>query len=202
MHSPLETEVKIPIGEPAPVAQALETAGFALIQPREFESNTLYDTAARDLLAKNMLIRLRQSGSRFWITWKGPSRTGSSHKVRPEIETSIGSLEAVEQILGQLGYLPSFRYEKYRRIYQAAGAPGLITLDETPIGNFLELEGPGPWIDSTAARLGFSPSVYVLESYARLYLNHCARTGAKPAHMVFPSKRGSGSIRLRGGPLE
>ena len=29
--------------------------------------------------------------------------------------------------------------------------PGVIELDETPAGDFLELEGPPEWIDATAA---------------------------------------------------
>jgi len=89
------------------------------------------------------------------------------------------------QILGQLGYGPVFRYEKYRREYRHAGQPSVITADETPIGNFLELEGPGTWIDETAQRLGLKPADYVLESYARLYLKDCEQRGIAPTNMVF-----------------
>jgi adenylate cyclase class 2 len=88
-------------------------------------------------------------------------------------------------IFCQLGYQPSFRYEKYRREYRHPGEPGVVTVDETPIGSFLELEGPGEWIDGTAKGLGFGASDYVLESYVRLYLRDCERRGATPAFMVF-----------------
>jgi adenylate cyclase, class 2 len=188
MDSPVETEVKIRIGEAMPAAQNIEAAGFSLTQPREFESNTLYDTPDRSLLAAGMLLRLRQSGGRFFLTWKGPAKPGP-HKSRPEIETTVGSLDVLERIFRELGYVPTFRYEKYRRVYQARGDAGVVTLDETPIGNFLELEGGGEWIDRTASRLGFGPSVYILDSYVRLYLKHCAESGTKPADMVFASKQ-------------
>lgn len=187
MDSPLETEVKIRIGEATPAAHAIEAAGFSVTQPREFESNTLYDTRDRTLLAAGMLLRLRQSGGRFFLTWKGPAKPGP-HKSRPELETTVGSLEALDRIFHELGYSRVFRYEKYRRVYQAPGDTGVVTLDETPIGNFLELEGGGEWIDRTANRLGFAPSAYILDSYVRLYSKHCAESGTKPADMVFASK--------------
>src|SRR5438093_9347439 len=39
----------------------------------------------------------------------------------------------------------SFRYQKYRAVYRYAEL--IITVDETPIGVFLELEGPKPLIE-------------------------------------------------------
>jgi adenylate cyclase class 2 len=91
-----------------------------------------------------------------------------------------------EQILRALGFEPTFRYEKYRTEYQRPHAStGVVTLDETPIGNFFELEGPADWIDETAAQLGFNRGSYVLASYGRLYLDHCAAEGLQPTNMVF-----------------
>ncbi len=110
------------------------------------------------------------------------------HKSRPELETTVGSLETLHKILGQLGYDPVFRYEKYRTEFESAERAGAkITLDETPIGEFLELEGPGDWIDETARKLDFSPQDYVLSSYGKLYLDHCVQRGVQPGHMVFAS---------------
>ncbi len=108
------------------------------------------------------------------LTWKGPGQSGP-HKSRAELETSVGSLETMRQILEQLGYGPVFRYEKYRTEFMDRAGLGVVTLDETPIGNFLEIEGPGEWIDQTAGRLGFSPKDYLLESYGKLYLDYCVR---------------------------
>jgi len=184
MESPLETEVKIRAADLADVCQRIEALGFQISQPREFESNTLYDTETRSLLSSGTLLRLRESGGRYFITWKGRYQAGP-HKTRPELETTLGSLDTMAQILGQLGYGPVFRYEKYRREYRHAGQPSVITADETPIGNFLELEGPGTWIDETAQRLGLKPADYVLESYARLYLKDCEQRGIAPTNMVF-----------------
>jgi adenylate cyclase class 2 len=92
----------------------------------------------------------------------------------------------MKEIFEHLGYQPTFRYEKYRTEYQHPDrSEGVVTLDETPIGNFLELEGPGKWIDGTAKLLGFAGPDYILESYGRLYIADCERRGVAPHDMVF-----------------
>ena len=64
--------------------------------------------------------------------------------------------------------------------------PGIITVDETPAGDFLELEGPAEWIDTTALRLGYSSAEYITESYASLWRKHCkTNPQAVPSSMVF-----------------
>jgi len=185
--SGVETEVKIRVSDLAQICDRLKACGFTLRSPRQFESNTLYDTSDQALRRARTILRLRQSGDHSVITWKGASEPGR-FKTRPEIETSVGSLEVLRQILEHLGYFPAFRYEKFRTEYIEAGHPaGVLTVDETPIGNFLELEGPGDWIDEKAAQLGFSHEDYVLESYGKLYLDDCRRRGVEPAGMLFAS---------------
>lgn len=146
----------------------------------------MYDTEDGELRRRGMILRLRQIGDECLLTWKGPGVSGP-HKSREELETAIDSLDAMDRILRQLGYGPAFRYEKYRTEFAAPGADGIVTLDETPIGDFLELEGTGEWIDRTAERLGYSRQNFILESYGRLYLADCAHRGVEPADMVFAS---------------
>jgi adenylate cyclase class 2 len=95
----------------------------------------------------------------------------------------------MRQILERLGYSQVFRYEKFRTEYVEAGNPeaGILTIDETPIGDFLELEGDGDWIDRKAQELGFSRKDYILTSYGKLYLEECEQRGVQPTHMVFAS---------------
>ena len=42
-------------------------------------------------------------------------------------------------------------------------------VDETPIGNYAELEGPAEWIDAAADQLGVGRSDYITLSYGRLF---------------------------------
>jgi adenylate cyclase class 2 len=186
----IETEVKIRLSDIIAAKRRLDDAHFAISVPRRFESNTLYDTPDLKLRNAQMLLRLRQVGSESIVTWKGPGVPGT-HKIRPELETRVGSFETFDQILRALGYEPSFRYEKYRTEFKQvqSAAEGVVTLDETPIGDFFELEGTSEWIDQTAALLGFEPGEYVLASYARLYLDHCAAKGLEPGNMVFSEVR-------------
>jgi adenylate cyclase class 2 len=182
----VETEVKIrvPVWSNAEAAERLLAVGFSVAVPRVFEANFVYDTPALAIRGAQMLLRLRRVGERNVLTWKGPTMPGP-HKSRPEIEVTFDSFEEMDQILKHLGYQIYFRYEKYRTEFGGAGG-GTVTFDETPIGNFLELEGSGPWIDEMAARLGFEAKDYVLESYGRLYLTHCEKEGVQPLNMVFP----------------
>ena len=186
-QSGVETEVKIRIADLSGVLSRLHALGYTTSVDRLFEANTLYDKPEQDLRERGMLLRLRQAGDKKVITWKGVGQAGP-HKSRPEVETSVGSLEAVAKILEQLGFFPQFRYEKYRTELTSAGSDeGTVTVDETPIGNFIELEGPADWIDSTARELGFEAADYILDSYGKLYLTDCERRGVGPTNMVFAS---------------
>jgi len=69
-----------------------------------------------------------------------------------------------------------------------AAAGGVATLDDTPIGVFLELEGAPGWIDRTARLLGFAEQDYITASYRSLYVDDCAARGIPPADMIFPPR--------------
>ena len=63
-----------------------------------------------------------------------------------------------------------------------------VAYDETPIGNYLELEGPEKWIDEVATRLGYSRQDYITSSYLALYFQKCREEGKKPGNMVFKGR--------------
>jgi adenylate cyclase class 2 len=60
-----------------------------------------------------------------------------------------------------------------------------LVIDETPIGDFGELEGPTAWIDATLARLGIDPATCLTDSYGRLFLAWKERTGSPAEHLTF-----------------
>jgi adenylate cyclase, class 2 len=184
--APVEREVKIPLSDPATAVATIAAAGFVLTRERVFEANMVYDTPEGSVRARGELLRLREAGGVCTLTWKGPASTAGGHKQRTEVETTVGDAQAFDTILRRLGYVPRFRYEKYRTEFGRPGEPGVVTLDETPVGWFAELEGDADWIDATAAALGFSPAHYVTSSYASVYVEHCRRTGQEPGWMVFP----------------
>ena len=166
---PLETEIKLrlPHGSDR-VRTLLEQHGFHATVPRQLEINQTFDLPTGELRQSDRLLRLRSTGGRCTVTFKGPPAAGA-HKSREEIEAEVSNGSAFSEILAALGYQPSFAYEKFRTTFEAPGQEGMVTLDETPIGDFLELEGSESWIDQTAIRLGFGPADYLTSSYAGLY---------------------------------
>ena len=116
-----------------------------------------------------------------------------SHKVRDEIEAQVADAGNLVKIFEGLGMRGWFRYEKYRTTYQLPAAKTwarglLIEVDETPIGTFVELEGPPGAIDRAATELGYSKRDYILTNYLALYAEDCRRKGQQPQNMLFPNK--------------
>ena len=109
------------------------------------------------------------------------------------METDLHDSDAIETILAQIGYHPVFRYEKFRTEYTRGSADGKALLDETPIGNFLELEGRPQWIERTAKLLGFSRKAYINRSYGYLYLAYCRERRIRPRDMIFKARSSKGS---------
>jgi adenylate cyclase, class 2 len=183
-NSNRESEIKLALRDLEDGRRRLRAAGFRVSKRRIFEDNRLFDTPGLKLRKAECLVRVRQAGPRATVTYKGRP-VPSKHKSREELETGIGSAETMAAILGGLGFEPVFRYQKYRiELRQPAGG-GVATLDETPIGTYLELEGAPAWIDRTAKMLGYSERDYITASYGRLYLDWCKKNRLTPGDMVF-----------------
>lgn len=182
-----EVEVKLPVADPARTRRALRRLGFRVKNPRALERNTLFDTPTRELRRRGQMLRLRQSGRRWWMTFKGPGGSDRRYKIREERETAIADGQVAEQILTALGLTPTFYYEKYRT--ELAQGRGHALLDETPVGRFLELEGPPAWIDRVARQLGYGPRDYIRETYAALFNQMCCRWGVRSSSMSFAEVR-------------
>ena len=181
----IEIEIKLRLPENlAAIRKQLRESGFRIGKRRVFESNVLFDNLKHTLRKHGRLLRVRRVGRLGLLTWKGPSEQGR-YKKRWEIETHLHETSAVEAILAHIGYHPVFRYEKFRTEYTDRAGGGKVLLDETPIGNFLELEGGPRWIDRTARQLGFSPADYINRSYGYLYLAYCRERRIRPKDMIF-----------------
>jgi len=208
-----ETEIKLKIIDLRAFRRALKRIGARLAGPgsgRVHEENLIFDTPQGGLAKHGQLLRIRietpdargksgrqNSKQRVILTFKRPvagsrgDHSGSRHyKVREEIELQVSEAAALAKIFEGLGMSGWFRYEKYRTTFQLpaskAWARGLlIELDETPIGTFVELEGPVEAIDRAAHELGFSKADYVLKNYLLLYMEDCRKKGRQPYNMVF-----------------
>lgn len=183
-----ETEIKLIVTDAGKVKRKLRASGFRVHRPRVFERNLILDRDG-ELRRDGTLLRVRQAGKICTLTYKGKAVPGR-HKSREELETKLENLEQFTAILAHIGFEPAFEYQKFRTEFKAAGQSGVVTLDETPIGTFLEVEGEPDWIDRTAAELGFPPGEYITESYGTLYLQYAQARGERPGNMVFPGPPG------------
>jgi adenylate cyclase class 2 len=167
---PVETEIKFRVEDRPGLTHRLETAGFTLLTPRSFESNILYDTPDRQMRARTEILRIRSYAGRWTVTHKRLPDSGPGedrHKHRIETETEVANGDALATVFLSLGLVAAFRYEKWRTEW--TDGEGHCVVDETPIGDFAELEGSAEWIDRAALRLGIDPSQYITLSYGRLF---------------------------------
>ncbi len=185
----VEIEIKLRLtGELKEIRKTLLRRGFKVRARRSHEFNILFDNRKRGLRKNGKLLRVLRAGPQQVLTFKGPS-TPSRYKERWEIETHLRDSEALEAIFAHIGYHPVFHYEKFRTEYAQHSGTGKVLLDETPIGNFLELEGSPAWIDRTARLLGFRRRDYINRSYGYLYLAYCRERRIRPKNMLFRDAR-------------
>ena len=200
-----EIEIKLRVTDIRATIHKLNEIG-ATSKGRVFEENTLYDTPKSDLRQRGRLLRVRiesrairgqkipTAGQRIVITAKGsPHRPGatrkkSRYKERNEREAVVtaSSPRRTDAALRALGFAPKFRYEKFRTSFRLENLH--LDLDETPAGNFLELEGQPKEIDRVARALGYAPKAYFRGTYWDVYAADCRRRGAKPKNMLFRAK--------------
>jgi adenylate cyclase class 2 len=182
----VETEIKFRVHDLSELAGRLQQAGFHLDTPRTFESNVLYDTPDRRMRARTEILRIRNYGGKCTMTHKRLPDNGPGedrHKHRIETETEVADGEALAEVFRSLGLVPAFRYEKWRSEW--SDGEGHCVVDETPIGNFAELEGEPVWIDRVAARLGVPHSEYMTLSYGRLFEQWREEHHSTAEHLTF-----------------
>ncbi|MGA8438684.1 MAG: class IV adenylate cyclase [Candidatus Sulfotelmatobacter sp.] len=177
-----EIEIKFRVVDLAGLAHKLRGARFRLVTKPTHEMNTLYDLPGGVLHERRELLRLRHYGSEWTLTHKAGKKTGR-HSSRAELETSVGDGRQMDAILRSLGYASSFRYEKLRA--QWTDGKGQVVVDETPIGDFCEIEGAPRWIDATARKLGVSRASYITKNYASLFLDWKAQAKSSAEEMTF-----------------
>lgn len=182
MSSNQEIEIKFRVDNLRALSRSLRRAGFRRITPRTHEMNTLYDLPGQPLRKRGDLLRLRKYGSKWVLTHKAKGKTGR-HKTRSEIETQVADGKKMEGILRALKFAPTFRYEKFRSEW--SDGQGHVVVDETPIGNFGEIEGASRWIDQTARELQISTDSYMTDTYSELFFQWKKRSRSQAKEMTF-----------------
>lgn len=175
---PTEIEVKYKVPSLEPVESKLRSIG-ATPAGEVLETDTFFDTPAGDLARGDRGLRLRSwlgddgrpCGS---ITYKGPCDAQSGRKVREEIESSIGDVEAMGELLRRCGLETLITIQKRRRRWLLDECE--VSLDELPLlGTYVEIEGPsGDAIESVRRRLDLDGEP-ITTPYFRLLAERCPR---------------------------
>ena len=179
-----ESEIKIPVADLSPIRRRLEAAGAQRVSERHDETNVLFDDAEGRLAASGRALRLRRARGRGIVTFKGAPTFEGAVKRREEIEVDVSDADAARRLIERLGFAPKFRYDKRREEFRFGGC--VVALDETPIGQYVEIEGPPDALAPAASGLGLDARAAVPHSYAGLYRRAREADPSLPADMVFP----------------
>jgi adenylate cyclase class 2 len=182
----LEVEVKLPAEDLGSLRRMLRLVGATPLTPLHSESNDLYDRADGQLANGGSALRLRRTERGSTLTYKGPARFEAGTKTREERETAVTDPDELEGILAALGFERRFRYEKRREEWQLETCA--IALDETPIGNFVEIEGDPPAIRRALQQLALDFSEAIPYTYAELYRRRRREDPSLPKDMVFQDR--------------
>lgn len=178
-----EIEVKFLLRDLAALAKRLDQLGARVTAPRVLETNLRFDTADVALTRTARVLRLRQDAGAV-MTYKGPSERNSEVSAREEIEFSVSDFGAARRLLEALGYRVTIMYEKYRTTYALQNV--LVVLDEMPIGNFAEIEGPdAAAIRGAANLLGLRWEARSTDSYLALFNTLRAKKQTRAKNLAF-----------------
>jgi adenylate cyclase class 2 len=187
--NPVEAEVKLQCRDVETLRAAHPDLGWTVVKPRHFEDNYVFDLPADALANRGSILRLRVVDGVGTLTYKGllPESAESAIKVREELETGVERPETLALVFERLGLRRAFRYQKYRTVFRLGGAGhGLLAMfDETPMGNFLELEGDEAFVVEVATRLGYARADFVNVSYIGMQAAFCRARGVPLEDLVF-----------------
>lgn len=182
----VEVELKYVGADLGEVRRRLQEAGARLVGERSLETNAVFDDEQESLRRDEKLLRLRDGDE---LTVKIPVED-EKFKSRREITIHIAD-GPIEEVLGGLGYHPTWRYEKWREGWDLDGM--FVTLDEMPfVGPVVEIEGDRERIDHTADRLGLSDVRTSTGNYRSLYDEYARAHRLEPGDMTFAAEAASG----------
>lgn len=129
-----------------------------------FEENYLHRGGLLD--ERGAVLRLRKIGDFTVLTYKEKLRNDTDFKHKTEYETVVSDVDAMENIIGRLGYKLSVIYEKRRKIWHFRNVE--VMMDELPFGLYMEIEGTVENIAKAEKLLGIQDLETETRGYPRL----------------------------------
>ena len=143
-----------------------------------------YDTDARSLAARDIVLRLRlyrgSDGARAELEFKGPTAYEDGYKVRDEIGSRVSDPESVALMLSGLGYLVTRAIDRDIEQWDVGGAS--VRFERYPrMDDLVEVEGEPEAIERAITALGIPRSAYTAERLTDFAMRYEARTGTRAA---------------------
>jgi adenylate cyclase class 2 len=191
-----EVEVKFILTEREAFLNQLDAQGARLEEER-FEHNIRFDTPGEGLRRVGKVLRLRRietdASTRHIVTVKAPVKEDQRSanrgiRSRHEAEFTVDDDQAFVQALELLGYAITWRYEKHRRVYTLGEVE--VTLDDTPLGTIVEIEGEEKAIIKAARSLGLNMDEGLALSYAELFERVTDYMHLNVTHMTYEAFEG------------
>tara|TARA_Y100000588_G_C14117134_1_gene865681 strand:+ start:215 stop:787 length:573 start_codon:yes stop_codon:yes gene_type:complete len=177
----IEREIKLHFNSVKEARAAVLAVGAKLNRTRQFQDDRLFDWPDGRLEKDHCALRVRNYGNTSYLTFKGPP-LAKTIKAREELETTVDNASLLIVLLKRLGLEVRFRYQKYREEYKYQGVT--LTIDETPIGTYVEIEGTEYEIFQAAKKMGRTKNDYILDSYHALFVSACEKAKVSPTNMI------------------
>jgi predicted adenylyl cyclase CyaB len=160
-----EIEVRFIIKDLPRFIEVMNRVGASCIHSRYLEINELFDTPDKELNKNFQILRLRTDWKQK-ITYK----RALTFNIRDEIEFEVSNIDAARAMIKALGYERYLLFEKYRTTFAWQGA--IITIDETALGCFVEIENQNlELIEEKTDLLNLSWDTQVRKSYYNCFLD-------------------------------
>jgi adenylate cyclase class IV len=178
-----EVELKAVLDSWRDRSARLERAGATRVFFGRIEDRR-YDTDARSLAARDIVLRLRlyrgAEGARAELEYKGPTAYEDGYKVRDEIGSRVSDPDSVDRMLAGLGYLVTRAIDRDIEQWGIGGAS--VRFERYPrMDDLVEVEGEPEAIERAIAALGIPRSAYTAERLADFAMRYEARTGMRAA---------------------
>lgn len=182
----LEVELKFTVANSEAIRSRLEAIGTVL-REAVIQHDTYYSHPSRDFCRTDEALRIRRSGTKYWVTYKGP-RVDVSSQTRHELELALPEQPpqgpGLDQLLIVLGFSPVAVVRKTRHAAQLVWRDRdcSICLDHVDdLGSFVELEThatPAELIEARDDLTSLAKELGLTESEHRSYLELIADASA------------------------
>jgi predicted adenylyl cyclase CyaB len=187
-----EVELKAVVDDLGARREMIERAGAVL----EYEGMLLdrrYDVASSDLTRRDQVLRVRryenEDGVRTYLDWKGPTEQHDGYKTREEHSTLVDDFDALEEILGRLGFGITMAIDREIAQYEIHDA--MVRFEKYPRMDVLvEVEGEPDAIESAIEALGMARGQFTSERLNIFVQRFENRTGVQAliASPQYPDK--------------